>query len=270
MIKFVKKVVKKLLSYTKKAKIWWIITDKWDNFQGSYSTENIFNIVKKSTKNVKDGIFAYERDSVNFDTPVYQESVLFALRKIIADNGKNIKILDFGGALGSHYFCYSGHPEFHDVNFTWIVIEQEKFVEIGKNEFSDENLKFEFKIEDALDKYGKPDLILCSSVFMYIENYVESLEKLCKLGSKYLLIARNFVDYDLEDKIIAIQEVPKEIYEAKYPCYIFGKNFYDSIISTFHYQEIFHCLSAVDGNYIQYRDKKNIQQFCVEDKLFCL
>lgn len=267
-MQFIKKLLLKIINkiFRRNNILWVGPLIKWP--EDGYDNDLIIEKVRIATKNVKDGIFPYERDSVNFDKAEYQESFVFAIKEAIKKFGNKITILDFGGALGSHYYCYSNYPEFKDIDFTWVVVEQAKFVEIGKQDFTNDNLKFADNIEDAFKRYGKIHLAIFSSVLMYIKDYNKIIiSELLKIKPDCLLIARTFIDTNLDNQIITIQKVPKEIYKADYPCYIFSSNF-EKLITDNGYLKKFDAPSLVDGSFQNYKFKKELRKFTVRDIFF--
>ena len=73
---------------------------------GGYNSTEIFEKVKASSILVRDGKAAFERDSVPFYEPETNEELTNWLKNIV--QGKEaegeVRVLDFGGALGSTYF----------------------------------------------------------------------------------------------------------------------------------------------------------------------
>ena len=67
----------------------------------------------------------------------------------VATNSKSFKVIDFGGGLGTTY--QQNRRFLSKINRTcqWRVVEQEKFVSIGKREFTNETLSFYSSIEEA-------------------------------------------------------------------------------------------------------------------------
>jgi len=59
-----------------------------------------------------------------------------------------LKVLDFGGSLGSTYFQ---NRKFLDSlkDVVWCVVEQKHFVDVGKVDFEDSRLKFYYDIESC-------------------------------------------------------------------------------------------------------------------------
>ena len=143
-----------------------------------YDSTAITARVVEATRQVRDGKAAFERDSVLF----FEEELDIPLLTILAQirekpSKKPLVVLDFGGALGSTYWQY--RRIFQDWNLKWMVVEQNHFVEIGKKEFENEQLKFAFSIEEVCEK-ETPDIVLFNSVLQYLETpyaFFEAVER---------------------------------------------------------------------------------------------
>jgi putative methyltransferase (TIGR04325 family) len=185
-----------------------------------YEAENILNKCKSSLLQIKHKTSVYERDSVLFDKKYYNWGVISALLQVAIENKSNLNVLDFGGSLGSSYYQNLSFIEKID-NVQWNVIEQEKFVKCGRENFEDDRLKFNYTIEECIqDK--KPNVILLSSVLQYIEKPHEFIEKFLSLNINNIIIDRTaFIE--CEKDIITIQNVPEAIYKASYPAWFFNK-----------------------------------------------
>lgn len=82
-----------------------------------YDNELIFNKVKDALIKVKNGDAVFERDSVIFDKIHYSFPLLSALSLTALNEKATLKVLDFGGSLGSAY--YQNKKLFtHLTNFT--------------------------------------------------------------------------------------------------------------------------------------------------------
>jgi putative methyltransferase (TIGR04325 family) len=192
-----------------------------------YDAEGILPKVVDAARKVRDGKAAYERDSVLFFEKEENEFVVQAVKKAAnsveernPDNfGKVVvKVLDFGGSLGSTYFQ---NRSFIPTLEKWCVVEQEHFVALGKKEFEDSILSFELDIETAYPKI-KPQIVLLNSVLQYLNTPYKILESIEKLPIDYLLIERTPVA-DLPKDRITKQIVPNYIYKASYPSWIFSE-----------------------------------------------
>ena len=114
-----------------------------------YNSEEIFFKVRDSMIKVKNGEATYERDSVIFDKIEYSWPILSGLMLASAKSGGELRVLDFGGSLGSTY--YQNKKFFDELsNVSWSIVEQKRFVDIGKKEFEDNRLKFYNNIDECL------------------------------------------------------------------------------------------------------------------------
>lgn len=114
-----------------------------------YDTDEIFQKVLSASRRVRDGDALWERDSVCFFHEEYNWPLLACLLFVASHNNNALHVLDFGGALGSTYMQHrkalSGLKE-----CSWNIVEQEHFVQCGKQEFQTETLRFFESMEDCL------------------------------------------------------------------------------------------------------------------------
>ena len=110
--------------------------------------------------------------------------------RVAAVRGKReLRVVDFGGSLGSTYFwCRDFFKE--DFRLRWHVVEQEAHVKVGRADFQDEELRFDFTVDDVIAQ-GKPDVLLMSGVLHYLEKPAAFLEQLDKQFAINVRIIRN-------------------------------------------------------------------------------
>lgn len=185
-----------------------------------YDAQEILSKVRDSTLKVKTGEAAYERDSVLFSEIQYSWPVLAGLLKVSAMNQGVLRVLDFGGALGSSYFQNRGFLK-GIKKLGWFVVEQESFVQCGRDYFESENLKFYYTIEECLSN-ETVDVVLLSSVLPYLEKPWEILTQILELKISTIIIDLNFVIEGNIDRL-TIQTVPPNIYSASYPAYFLSE-----------------------------------------------
>ena len=181
-----------------------------------YDNEKIVTKCFDSILQVKQGKAVYERDSVLFDKIEYSTGLLSALFLVSLAKKGRVSVLDFGGSFGTSYFQ---NIEFKHLfnSCQWGVVEQEHFIKLGKEFFEDDSLKFFWTIEECLISI-QPNIILISSSLQYISNPLSILEKINQSGVQYILFDR--IACSTSENFITIQNVPVEIYEASYPCWI--------------------------------------------------
>lgn len=197
-----------------------------------YDSDIIFNKVFEATKRVISGEAKYERDSVLFNDENLNyhllSSIAFAQGKI-----PELSIIDFGGALGSLYFQ---HKKLISNHIIWTVVEQKKFVALGKKLKTD-NLNFKESVSEV-NTDPKSTLLLLSSVIQYFENPYLLLEELLANKFQFIFIDRTGFNEDLSKDRLTIQNVPPEIYEASYPCWFLSE---EKLLKVFEkdYRQIF-------------------------------
>ena len=187
---------------------------------GGYDKPAILERVRSAALNVKDGKAVFERDSVCFYNEEYRWSTLACLLRVAAENGGRLRVLDFGGSLGSFWFQHKKH--FQNLSeVRWAVVEQPHYVRCGNEEFANDTLEFHETIEECLES-GSVDVIFVSSVLQYLPEPYVWLQRFAKSGVRYLLLDRTpFIDVD-QDRL-TVQHVPPQIYKASYPAWFFSR-----------------------------------------------
>ncbi|MCI5177828.1 MAG: methyltransferase, TIGR04325 family [Candidatus Electrothrix sp. AW3_4] len=200
-----------------------------------YDVSTIIEQVREASRKVKRGEAAFERDSVCFYHEEYRWPALGCLFTVAAANRGMLRVMDFGGSLGSFYFQ---HRRFFNriKKLRWTVVEQQHFVELGHAEFQDEKLFFSRSISECI-KAGAVDVAFLSSVLPYVEKPHELLYKIGKKRIPYIIIDRTpFID-SLTDRL-TVQNVPESIYKASYPAWFFSSSRFEEVIHQSGYKII--------------------------------
>lgn len=192
-----------------------------------YESNLILQKCKSALLKVKNGEAVYERDSILFDEIQYSWGLLAALEKAALENDGRLCVLDFGGSLGSTY-CQNRDFLSSVKELQWCIVEQPHFVDCGKENFENEQLKFYHSIESCLAVH-KPNAVVLSSVLQYLENPDEIINKILKLNVPYLILDRLSLSNEKRD-ILTVQNVPAQYYESKLGHWFFS---YDKLISKF-------------------------------------
>lgn len=206
------------------------------NKSTGYHAPVILEKVYEAESRVRRGEAVYQRDSVLFENIQYSWPVLSALMWVAAQSDGELDIIDFGGSLGT---SYRQNKKFFSAlkRVRWNIVEQKHFVELGKREFENESLRFYFDLDSCL-RENKVSAILFSGVLQYLEKPFAILEKVKSSGIKFIIIDRTSFQKVDKDKIV-LQKVPKSIYKASYPFWIFSESKFghffknDVIIETF-------------------------------------
>ena len=190
-------------------------------FCTGYNSPIILEKCRTSLLKVKSGEAVYERDSVLFDEIQYSWGLLAGLQKAALENNGKLCVLDFGGSLGSTYFQ---NREFLSSlkELQWCIVEQAHFVECGKKDFENDQLKFYYTVEECMANHN-PNVLLLSSVLQYLEKPHQWLERFLSFKFPTVILDRTgFVENETD--ILTVQTVPRSIYEASYPAWFFGSN----------------------------------------------
>lgn len=192
-----------------------------------YEAENILSKVLDATLKVKRGQAAFERDSVVFNELELAWSVTTAVLWAAACSNGRLNVLDFGGSLGSSYF--QNLKVIRDLpSVRWNVVEQPHYVDVGRRYIQDDTLKFYLSIEECLNE-NRPNVVVLSSSLQYVQKPKEIISALTIDSAKYMIIDRTPFSDAKSDQVV-IQRVPKSIYEASYPMWIFSRAAFDAEI----------------------------------------
>ncbi len=182
-----------------------------------YDANEILAQVQASTEAVLRGDAAFERDGVAFISPEYRWPVLAGLLEEAARKGE-LKVLDFGGSLGSVYWQH--RKFFTDVKVSWGVVEQTEFITAGKG-LNQSSVDFFPSVTDYL-KSGTPNVILLSSVLQYLPNPEQTLRELLATTANTVILDRTPMSAALSN-IPCVQVVPQHIYAGSYPAWVFSE-----------------------------------------------
>lgn len=183
-----------------------------------YDDLAIFEKVKSARLAVLRGEKAYERDSVLFDSVQYFWPVVASLLWIASRENNSLRILDFGGSLGSSYF-QNGELLKH-LSLSWSIVEQKHFVEFGQKNLSSKTLKF-YDTPDKCFLAEKPNVALFSSVIQYLEKPYELLAEFKAKKIKYIIFDRTTFLESVPDRM-TVQYPPKKIYDTTFPAWFFN------------------------------------------------
>jgi putative methyltransferase (TIGR04325 family) len=186
-----------------------------------YDAPEILARIKESQLRVRAGQGAFERDSVVFPEMEYSWPALASLLHVAAVTGGSLRVLDFGGSLGSTYLQ---HRRWFDgiADVAWGVVEQAHFVHCGREHFQDQRLSFHETLVEGIVAV-RPNVALLSSVLGYLRDPGAILREISESGIGHILIDRTGFTRDDRDRI-TLQQVPASIYPASYPCRFFSRS----------------------------------------------
>lgn len=181
-----------------------------------YQNKDYFNKVLRNILFSMDIDNIYERDS----ELVYDKKCPLRIINFINRNFKNkLKVIDFGGSLGSFFF--QNKSKIKSKSIKWAIYEQKSLSKIGKKFITHKNIFFLNKMIEI--KRLKPHVVLFSSVLEYLHNPKKHINDLLKIKSiRFVIIDRLLISNSNIDEIY-VQKNPKKYFSMNYPCRIFSK-----------------------------------------------
>lgn len=185
-----------------------------------YGAAAILERARAAALRVRTGEIAAERDSVPLLRAEPPMAVIAGLLRAAVADGGRLSVLDFGGALGTT--LHACRPLLRDCgSLRWSVVEQAHFVRCGRDEFTDETLRFHDTIE-ACVREERPNAALLSGVLHYLPDPFAVLASIAAAPIGTVIIDRTPFSGAAEDRI-AVQRVPPAIYDASYPMHVFAR-----------------------------------------------
>jgi len=186
-----------------------------------YAAPEILDKVLRATLEVKGGRAAFERDSVLFQEPEIEVELMKTMELVGQATGGRLRVLDFGGSLGSTYWQHRAHlARYRELR--WDVVEQAHFVQAGREYVEDDVLHFYSSIYDA-GGASDHDVILASGVINYMPRPQDTVSEFSRSRVPFVLL-HNLALHDLEPDYVMIQHVPPEIYTASYPIWFLNRD----------------------------------------------
>lgn len=134
--------------------------------------------------------------------------LLAAVQYAIArKNGGPVKIVDFGGALGSNYF-FTRHL-MQTEQMEWVVVELPETVAVGRQHLA----KAELRFEDSLKVAGEADLVVAAGAIQYVPDPYVTLRELQQVAPFLIVDRVPLLDRDR----ITVQKVHPALFAASFP-----------------------------------------------------
>jgi putative methyltransferase (TIGR04325 family) len=176
-----------------------------------YDLDKVIDKVKNATLKVKRGEIPYTRDSVEFSKIQYSWPLLSGLLWVANTNSNKLNVIDFGGSFGTTYFQNRKFLEKLG-SLNWNIVEQEKYIKVGKECFEDNIIKFYPSIEDCMQS-NQPDVMLLSSVLQYMQDPYVFLKYLLSAKIDVVIIDCTLIS---ENDIVTIHKVPEGIFGGEF------------------------------------------------------
>ena len=205
-------------------------------YNKGYDDALILKRVADATQMVREGKAAYERDSVCFFEESFRSELLSSFFYIISKRDK-LKVLDFGGALGSTFFQNQSMFRRLTDNIDWNIVEQTQFVEYG-NQYVPE-ISFYKTIEECYKSKKDIDCILLSSVLQYFDQSDKLLKRIFDKKIPYIIIDRQPFYNESEKNTIVLERVSGDIYDSVRPVTLLNEKKFISQVEGYGYKTLY-------------------------------
>jgi putative methyltransferase (TIGR04325 family) len=165
---------------------------KYESFSEAllYCTDQAYE-EKELTEVISLKTSAFANDLKKSVIPVWDVasySLLSVVLSIIRKGSDEIKVLDFGGACGAHYFHIRALlPK--EIRISWCVVETVGMVDFAKTHQNDE-LSFCSTLSNAISILGQPDLVHSSGTLQCVPDPYDCLNSLIETGAEHLFLSR--------------------------------------------------------------------------------
>lgn len=190
-----------------------------DARSSGYDAPAILERVAAATRAVVAGRAAFERDSITFAEPAPDRRLVELLNGLPVAGGP-LRVLDFGGALGSSYHQHRAFLT-APTGVVWNIVEQEHYVARGRAEFQTGELRFHRTIA-AAGADGPPQVVLLASVLQYLPAPWKVLAEAADLPAAAWIVTRTPFHGGAAD-LPVVQHVPATIYPASYPAWLLAE-----------------------------------------------
>lgn len=210
-----------------------------------YDDAKVFAAVLASARAVRDARGLVERDGVLVSGGSEPNLPLMAclLRQAAANAGR-LRVLDYGGALGSLWWQHESWLRgVHDLH--WNVVEQAHVVAAGQREFSVGPLRFYLTLDDVIATDGRPDVVVLSSVLAYLREPDQLLVQLQRLQVPQIVIDRTGFVREGRRRLV-VQHVPPRIYPGSYPAWIFDAELLRALKSDYRCEATWSAIDRFD------------------------
>jgi putative methyltransferase (TIGR04325 family) len=155
-----------------------------DCTERGYENEDIVNVVLQKTKKYRDEILSEATPTHLSPTSAY--SLCSLLTSIEAPE---IRVIDFGGACGAHYYLARVvlPPSY---KLRWIVVETPAMAQKAETALANDELAFSSNLREAVDSLKRVDLLHTSGTLQCVNNPREYLSTLVSIRATHILFNR--------------------------------------------------------------------------------
>jgi putative methyltransferase (TIGR04325 family) len=162
-----------------------------------YSSYYLSDVVYEKTKRYRD--YIYSQKPFIADYTISRQLLILA----ILSRKKSLRVIDFGGACGTHYFIANQFFK-GSVDLKWHVVETHRMAQRGKL-LEDGQLRFFEDFDEAVAAAQGVDLLFSSSALQYVPTPLKTIEDVLKCAAEYIFFTRLPLSENNLGQIITIQ-----------------------------------------------------------------
>ncbi len=156
-----------------------------------------------------------DESKVSIKVHTYDYPMLFWLKSIFSQDALELKVFDFGGNVGIHFYSYLNYLNYPS-DLVWKICEVPAIALAGK-ELAKRRACSNLEFTDCFKEASGADIFLASGSIQYVKSLAESIENLEKKPSHLLL--NRLPLHDTEDRFVTLQNGG----QVFYPQYVFNK-----------------------------------------------
>lgn len=189
-------------------------------FKGVYETfeQAIEDVPKNKSIGYDNEALAQEfKDELKVSIKVmtYDYPILFWLKSIFLEDALTLKVFDFGGNIGIHFYSYLDYLSY-PTDLVWRVCEVPAIAQAGK-ELAEHRACRNLEFTDCFDEASGADIFLASGSIQYVQSLAKSIENLSKKPLHLLL--NRLPLHDSAAQFVTLQNGG----QVFYPQYVFNK-----------------------------------------------
>jgi putative methyltransferase (TIGR04325 family) len=165
-----------------------------------YGNSDIVRVVLEKTTRFRDALQKRSERGVLLSTP---SDLSIGMLYWLATVAPEIRVLDFGGACGAHYFIARALLP-PTCQLRWVVVETPTMAKAA-SELTDKELSFSSSVEDAAVTLKSVDLLHTSGALQYLKQPDVGLRTLVSVGARHVLFNRLALTKGAHDVIVVQQ-----------------------------------------------------------------
>jgi putative methyltransferase (TIGR04325 family) len=187
---------------------------------------------------------------ISIKVRTYDYPILFWLKSIFSQDTLELKVFDFGGNVGTHFYSYLNYLNYPP-DLMWRVCEVPAIAKAGR-ELAERRACHNLEFTGCFDEASGADIFLASGSIQYVQSLAKSIENLPKKPTHLLL--NRLPLHDNADQFVTLQNGG----QVFYPQYVFNKAKFIESFSSLRYELIDLWEDKEEGCNIPFHPEKSL------------